>query len=273
MYVKTCCFLCFGLLVRQKKLSEDVTVGYGKWAFFPNLKTKRLIMKIISRSVTSTEEIIFSLLTAWLVGWFVSRIAKNRLEYFHKSSQVNFIYVAQNHNHDASVDFTICTVQIHPLSLVNRLKHAQLLDLFHFSPLQSLSPPHLTSVLCSSQRRILPGHHNWHGAHHEHVHSWAVWRHCHGEYKACSLLPLCLHPRLPLCSLIVSAWTLFRFCQLTQSRRDLHWKGVLCLLEARLKTGLAGSHAFQHNDICAGTPSTSMSSSLLETPSCTKEYV
>lgn len=44
---------------------------------------------------------------------------------------------------------------------------------------QLLLPLILSSVLL--QRRLLPGHHHWHGTNYEHVHGGAVWRHSHGE--------------------------------------------------------------------------------------------
>lgn len=153
---------------------------------------------------------------------------------------------------------------------LNKLNNAQQLVQSCRSYITFFSPPYFCPPL---QRGLLPGHHHWHGAHYEHVHSWAVWRHCHGEYKTFSLLPPCPRLPLPLCGLIVSVWTLFRFSRLTQSRRDWNRKGVRCLLEGHLQTGLAGSRVFKRNDICAGTPSTFMPSSLSQTPTCTKEYV
>lgn len=38
------------------------------------------------------------------------------------------------------------------------------------------------SLLSLLQRGVFPGHHHWHGSHHEHVHGGAVGRNRHGTY-------------------------------------------------------------------------------------------
>ena len=44
-------------------------------------------------------------------NWSAEIMLKISMYYQIKSNQINFIYIAQNHSHFASVGFTICTVK------------------------------------------------------------------------------------------------------------------------------------------------------------------